>query len=121
MTSHGQHVKYISVPGAILGRSETQECAFYNASWEKEGTNQSGIESCYGEKDKRRHCFSTWKNRSGTIEMVKQGCWLDDVNCYDRCMLACVSCISMLCMICSAQMMKTRSLCVCVQQRVCGA
>ncbi|XP_067229259.1 activin receptor type-2A isoform X2 [Chanodichthys erythropterus] len=69
--------------GAILGRSETQECAFYNASWEKEGTNQSGIESCFGEKDKRQHCFSTWKNRSGTIEMVKQGCWLDDIYCYD--------------------------------------
>ncbi|XP_059353748.1 activin receptor type-2A isoform X2 [Carassius carassius] len=69
--------------GAILGRSETQECVFYNASWEKDGTNQSGVESCHGEKDKRQHCFSTWKNRSGAVEMVKQGCWLDDVNCYD--------------------------------------
>uniref|UniRef100_A0A8C1KNS6 Activin A receptor type 2Ab n=1 Tax=Cyprinus carpio TaxID=7962 RepID=A0A8C1KNS6_CYPCA len=75
---------YLCATGAILGRSETQECVFYNASWEKEGTNQSGVESCYREKDKRQHCFSTWKNRSGAIEMVKQGCWLDDVNCYDR-------------------------------------
>uniref|UniRef100_A0A8C1KLP9 Activin A receptor type 2Ab n=1 Tax=Cyprinus carpio TaxID=7962 RepID=A0A8C1KLP9_CYPCA len=74
---------YLCATGAILGRSETQECVFYNASWEKEGTNQSGVESCYREKDKRQHCFSTWKNRSGAIEMVKQGCWLDDVNCYD--------------------------------------
>lgn len=73
-----------SSPGAILGRSETQECAYYNSSWEKERTNRSGIEPCYGEKDKRRHCFATWKNVSGTIEVVKQGCWLDDVNCYDR-------------------------------------
>eukprot|EP00064_Thunnus_orientalis_P022805 superscaffoldBa00008030_g23025 len=69
---------------AILGRSETQECVYYNSSWEKERTNRSGIEPCYGEKDKRRHCFATWKNVSGTVEVVKQGCWLDDVNCYDR-------------------------------------
>lgn len=72
-------------PGAILGRSETQECAYYNSSWEKDRTNRSGIEPCpSGEKDKRRHCFSTWKNISGTVLIVKQGCWLDDVNCYDR-------------------------------------
>uniref|UniRef100_A0ACB8G132 Activin receptor type-2A n=1 Tax=Sphaerodactylus townsendi TaxID=933632 RepID=A0ACB8G132_9SAUR len=70
--------------GAILGRSETQECIFYNGSWEKDKTNRSGIEPCYGDKDKRRHCFATWKNISGSIEIVKQGCWLDDVNCYDR-------------------------------------
>uniref|UniRef100_A0A6I8PA67 Serine/threonine-protein kinase receptor n=1 Tax=Ornithorhynchus anatinus TaxID=9258 RepID=A0A6I8PA67_ORNAN len=70
--------------GAILGRSETQECIFYNANWEKDKTNHSGLEPCYGDKDKRRHCFATWKNISGSIEKVKQGCWLDDVNCYDR-------------------------------------
>ncbi|MBN3324768.1 AVR2B protein, partial [Atractosteus spatula] len=71
-------------PRAILGRSETQQCIYYNASWEKDRTNRSGIEPCYGEKDKRRHCFATWKNISGSIEIVKQGCWLDDINCYDR-------------------------------------
>ncbi|NWI41242.1 AVR2A protein, partial [Ptilorrhoa leucosticta] len=71
-------------PGAILGRSETQECIYYNANWEKDKTNRSGIEPCYGDKDKRRHCFATWKNISGSIEIVKQGCWLDDINCYDR-------------------------------------
>ncbi|XP_053900423.1 activin receptor type-2A isoform X1 [Malaclemys terrapin pileata] len=70
--------------GAILGRSETQECIFYNANWEKDKTNRSGIEPCYGDKDKRRHCFATWKNISGSIDIVKQGCWLDDINCYDR-------------------------------------
>lgn len=85
----------LSLTGAILGRSDTEECVFYNASWEKDGTNQSGIEQCYGEKDKRRHCFSTWKNHSGTIEMVKQGCWLDDVNCYDRYGQICVRDISL--------------------------
>ncbi|KAG8125072.1 hypothetical protein E2320_020358 [Naja naja] len=70
--------------GAILGRSETQECIFYNANWENDKTNRSGIELCYGDKDKRRHCFATWKNISGSIEIVKKGCWLDDINCYDR-------------------------------------
>ncbi|XP_073503324.1 activin receptor type-2A isoform X1 [Phyllobates terribilis] len=69
--------------GAILGRSETQECIFYNASWEKDKTNHSGIERCLGDLDKRRHCFATWKNNSGSIEILKQGCWLDDINCYD--------------------------------------
>nr|1LX5_B Chain B, Activin Type II Receptor [Mus musculus]2GOO_C Chain C, Activin receptor type 2A [Mus musculus]2GOO_F Chain F, Activin receptor type 2A [Mus musculus] len=69
---------------AILGRSETQECLFFNANWERDRTNQTGVEPCYGDKDKRRHCFATWKNISGSIEIVKQGCWLDDINCYDR-------------------------------------
>uniref|UniRef100_A0A8C6U986 Serine/threonine-protein kinase receptor n=1 Tax=Neogobius melanostomus TaxID=47308 RepID=A0A8C6U986_9GOBI len=66
-----------------LGPNTTQECAYYNTSWEKERTNRSGIEPCYGDKDKRLHCFATWKNVSGVVEVVKQGCWLDDVNCYD--------------------------------------
>ncbi|XP_075685368.1 activin receptor type-2A isoform X1 [Rhinoderma darwinii] len=70
--------------GAILGRSETQECIFYNASWEKDKTNHSGVERCLGDNDKRRHCFATWKNNSGSIDILKQGCWLDDINCYDR-------------------------------------
>ncbi|KAJ8255459.1 hypothetical protein COCON_G00193230 [Conger conger] len=69
--------------GAILGRSDTQECVYYNTSWEKDHTNRSGVERCLGEKDKRKHCFATWKNVTGSIEVVKQGCWLDDVNCYD--------------------------------------
>ncbi|XP_027867212.1 activin receptor type-2A isoform X1 [Xiphophorus couchianus] len=69
--------------GAILGRSETQECVLFSSSWEKDRSNHSGTEDCIGEKDKRRHCFATWKNVSGTIEIIKQGCWLDDMNCYD--------------------------------------
>ncbi len=83
-SKENERTPFSSSPGAILGRSETQECAYYNSSWEKERTNRSGIEPCYGEKDKRRHCFATWKNVSGAVEVVKQGCWLDDVNCYDR-------------------------------------
>lgn len=70
--------------GAILGRSETQECIYYNTSWEKDKTNHSGIERCQGDNDKRKHCFATWKNSSGSIEILKQGCWLDDMNCYDK-------------------------------------
>ncbi|XP_056445494.1 activin receptor type-2A-like isoform X1 [Gadus chalcogrammus] len=69
--------------GAILGRSETQQCAYYNTGWEKERTNRSGVEPCYGDQDKRLHCFATWKNTSGVVTVVKKGCWLDDVNCYD--------------------------------------
>ncbi|TRY59232.1 hypothetical protein DNTS_014619, partial [Danionella cerebrum] len=70
--------------GAILGRSETQECVLYNYNPNLENRgNRSSIESCSGDKDKRLHCFATWRNVSGSVEIVKQGCWLDDVNCYD--------------------------------------
>lgn len=78
--------------GAILGRSESQTCVHYNynpsslssAAAAESRTNHSGLETCPGEKDKRKHCFATWKNLSGVVEVVKQGCWLDDVNCYDK-------------------------------------
>ncbi|XP_072364231.1 activin receptor type-2B-like isoform X1 [Scyliorhinus torazame] len=66
------------------GEAETRECAYYNANWELEKTNKSGVEQCEGEKDKRLHCYASWRNNSGSIELVKKGCWLDDFNCYDR-------------------------------------
>ncbi|XP_039190125.1 activin receptor type-2B isoform X2 [Crotalus tigris] len=66
------------------GEAETRECIYYNANWELEKTNQSGVERCEGEKDKRLHCYASWRNNSGFIELVKKGCWLDDFNCYDR-------------------------------------
>ncbi|KAG7274796.1 hypothetical protein CRUP_010293 [Coryphaenoides rupestris] len=72
--------------GAILGRLDTQECVHYNyhPSAAESRANRSGVEPCAGEKDKRLHCFATWRNVSGAVEVVRQGCWLDDVNCYDR-------------------------------------
>ncbi|XP_045910770.1 activin receptor type-2A [Micropterus dolomieu] len=82
--------------GAILGRSDIQKCVHYNynpssssssssssLASESQG-NMSGVVTCSGDKDKRLHCFATWKNVSGAVQVVKQGCWLDDVNCYDR-------------------------------------
>lgn len=73
---------FASGPGH--GEAETRECIYYNANWELEKTNQSGVERCEGEKDKRLHCYASWRNNSGSIELVKKGCWLDDFNCYDR-------------------------------------
>lgn len=70
--------------GSGRGEAETRECIYYNAKWELERTNQSGLERCEGEQDKRLHCYASWRNSSGTIELVKKGCWLDDFNCYDR-------------------------------------
>ncbi|MEQ2214105.1 hypothetical protein XENOCAPTIV_029615 [Xenoophorus captivus] len=67
-----------------LGEVETRECVYYNDNWRTERTNQSGFERCEGEKDKRLHCYASWLNSSGTIKLVKKGCWLDDFNCYDR-------------------------------------
>uniref|UniRef100_A0A672LWN3 Serine/threonine-protein kinase receptor n=1 Tax=Sinocyclocheilus grahami TaxID=75366 RepID=A0A672LWN3_SINGR len=63
---------------------ETRECLYFNVNWEVEKTNRSGVERCEGEKDKRSHCYASWRNSSGSIELVKKGCWLDDFNCYDR-------------------------------------
>lgn len=74
----------ISFSGPGHGEAETRECIYYNANWELEKTNQSGVERCEGEKDKRLHCYASWRNNSGSIELVKKGCWLDDFNCYDR-------------------------------------
>uniref|UniRef100_A0A8C1RMT3 Serine/threonine-protein kinase receptor n=1 Tax=Cyprinus carpio TaxID=7962 RepID=A0A8C1RMT3_CYPCA len=63
---------------------ETRECLYFNINWEVEKTNRSGVERCEGEKDKRSHCYASWRNSSGSIQLVKKGCWLDDFNCYDR-------------------------------------
>ncbi|KAI1242566.1 Activin receptor type-2B, partial [Lamprotornis superbus] len=76
--------KEIFLPRPGHGEAETRECIYYNANWELEKTNQSGVERCEGEKDKRLHCYASWRNNSGSIELVKKGCWLDDFNCYDR-------------------------------------
>ncbi|XP_072882131.1 activin receptor type-2A isoform X2 [Hemitrygon akajei] len=70
--------------GAILGRTEKQVCIIYNASRDKDRANNTAIENCVEEKDKRGHCYATWKNNSGSVEIVKGGCWLDDWNCYDK-------------------------------------
>jgi len=74
----------LSIAGYSLGEAETRECVYYNDNWRTERTNQSGFERCEGEKDKRLHCYASWLNSSGTIKLVKKGCWLDDFNCYDR-------------------------------------
>ncbi|KAG7267216.1 hypothetical protein CRUP_004557 [Coryphaenoides rupestris] len=38
-----------------------------------EKTNQSGVERCEGEKDKRSHCYASWRNTSGAVELVSGG------------------------------------------------
>lgn len=87
-SSGGWSAQQVSPSGCHAGsgrsEAETRECIYYNANWELERTNQSGLERCEGEQDKRLHCYASWRNSSGTIELVKKGCWLDDFNCYDR-------------------------------------
>lgn len=75
---------FLSISGYSLGEAETRECVYYNDNWRTEKTNQSGFERCEADKDKRQHCYASWLNSSGTIKLVKKGCWLDDFNCYDR-------------------------------------
>ncbi|KAK5612150.1 Activin receptor type-2A [Crenichthys baileyi] len=77
--------------GSILGRSETHRCVHYTHSPSSSFPSDpespgdgSTVETCSGEEDKRLHCFSTWKNVSGKVKVVQQGCWLDDPSCYNR-------------------------------------
>lgn len=77
-------VVFCVVSGPSHGEVETRECLYFNINWEIEKTNRSGVERCEDEKDKRSHCYASWRNNSGSIELVKKGCWLDDFNCYDR-------------------------------------
>ncbi|XP_047662595.1 activin receptor type-2B isoform X1 [Tachysurus fulvidraco] len=85
----GLWVTLALIRGSLLagpgqGEVGTRECVYYNDNWQAERTNQSGYERCEGDKDKRQHCYASWINSSGTIHLVKKGCWLDDFNCYDR-------------------------------------
>ncbi|KAM8822638.1 activin receptor type-2B-like isoform 2-T3 [Spinachia spinachia] len=70
--------------GLSGGGADTTNCLYYNVNFEQERTNQTGVERCEGEQDKRSHCYASWRNSSGSVELVKKGCWLDDFNCYDR-------------------------------------
>ncbi|XP_026148601.1 activin receptor type-2B-like [Mastacembelus armatus] len=72
-----------------LIHADSRECLYYNVNHETERTNRSGVERCEAEADKRSHCYASWRNESGSVELLKTGCWLDDFNCYDR--LDCVA------------------------------
>ncbi|KAK5860549.1 hypothetical protein PBY51_022014 [Eleginops maclovinus] len=72
--------------GAILGRSDSQKCVHYSPS-SSSSSSSSSVLTCPVDKDKtdkRLHCFATWRNVSGKVRVVQQGCWLDDLNCYNR-------------------------------------
>lgn len=79
-----KHTLFLCAAGLSHGEGDTRECLYYNVNFEIEKTNQSGVERCEDDKDKRSHCYASWRNNSGSIELVKKGCWLDDFNCYDR-------------------------------------
>ncbi|KAG7524461.1 activin receptor type-2B-like [Solea senegalensis] len=70
--------------GVCGGATNTMECVYYNVNFELEQTNRSGVERCEEDTDKRSHCYASWRNDSGSVQLVKKGCWLDDFNCYDR-------------------------------------
>ncbi|KAI2667943.1 Activin receptor type-2B [Labeo rohita] len=76
--------EYVCYLADFCARLVHRECVYYNDNWRTEKTNQSGFERCEGEKDKRLHCYASWLNSTGTIRLVRKGCWLDDFNCYDR-------------------------------------
>jgi len=36
------------------------------------------------EEGKRSHCYMSWTNKTGTPELIKAGCWLNDLSCWDK-------------------------------------
>jgi len=36
------------------------------------------------EEGKRSHCYMSWSNKTGTPELIKAGCWLNDLSCWDK-------------------------------------
>nr|XP_032802298.1 activin receptor type-2B-like isoform X2 [Petromyzon marinus] len=71
-------------PGPCGSVAETRQCVYYNGSLGWDGEAAVASELCDGERDKRQHCYATWRNSSGTVRLERRGCWLDDFNCYDR-------------------------------------
>ena len=39
------------------------------------------IEECRRPDKKVVHCYSAWKNESGTVKLMKQGCFLNSITC----------------------------------------
>uniref|UniRef100_UPI0035902707 activin receptor type-2A n=1 Tax=Myxine glutinosa TaxID=7769 RepID=UPI0035902707 len=75
----------LAAVGAIV---ETRECVYFNGSRAGKIIGGASLadstEQCEGDSEKRVHCYSTWRNSSGLVRLERQGCWLDDFNCYDR-------------------------------------
>jgi hypothetical protein len=61
-----------------------RECVSYD--WQKcSGANCTQIEVCETpDPGKRAHCYATWRNETGNITVLMQGCWLDAEDCYDH-------------------------------------
>uniref|UniRef100_A0A8C4RAU9 receptor protein serine/threonine kinase n=1 Tax=Eptatretus burgeri TaxID=7764 RepID=A0A8C4RAU9_EPTBU len=78
-------VPALAAVGAIV---ETRKCVYFNGSGAGKMIGGSSLhgstELCEGDSEKRVHCYSTWRNSSGLVRLERQGCWLDDFNCYDR-------------------------------------
>jgi len=36
------------------------------------------------EEGKRSHCYMSWTNVTGTPELIKAGCWLNDLSCWNK-------------------------------------
>ncbi len=56
-----------------------RECVLYD--WQKCSDNCTGTEICPG---KQAHCYATWRNETGNITVLMQGCWLNSDDCYDH-------------------------------------
>uniref|UniRef100_A0A3Q2CKN6 Serine/threonine-protein kinase receptor n=1 Tax=Cyprinodon variegatus TaxID=28743 RepID=A0A3Q2CKN6_CYPVA len=75
---------------SILGLSEIRQCIDYihkpssSPVSDPESPGDGGrVNNCSVEADKRVYCFSTWKNISGQVKVIQQGCWLNDLSCYN--------------------------------------
>ena len=65
----------------------TTRCVYYDPiKCQTKGENCNMTEqTCVAPVDgKRAHCYALWRNVSGTVEVEKRGCWLDDKACYNQ-------------------------------------
>ena len=81
----------ICFTGGVASVLEPTTCEHYDADCEKDNVGSTDrcspvVKVCDGPElpGKRNHCFALWRNVSGSLEVIKKGCWIDYEICYDH-------------------------------------
>jgi len=63
----------------------TTKCLYYNPKECPPATcNKTVIECDEPLEGRRSHCYALWTNKTGTVEILMRGCWINVENCYDQ-------------------------------------
>jgi len=64
---------------------ETTKCMYYNPRECPPATcNRTTIDCDEPLEGRRSHCYALWTNRTGTVVILMQGCWINVEDCYDQ-------------------------------------